>query len=70
MESNAGRRVCEKRAGRSGQGRAQGRRASADNIVPILFTITVVKMKDQYVMFDSGTGGQVQPTAGLMASKT
>jgi glyoxylase-like metal-dependent hydrolase (beta-lactamase superfamily II) len=41
----------------------------ADNIVPIPFTITVVKMKNQYVMFDSGTGGQVQPTAGLLATK-
>ena len=41
----------------------------ADNIVPTPFTITVVKMKGQYVMFDSGTGGQVQPTAGLMASR-
>ena len=41
----------------------------ADNIVPIPFTITVVKMKGQYVMFDSGTGGQVQPSAGLMASR-
>jgi len=41
----------------------------ADNIIPIPFTVTVVKMKDQYVMFDSGTGGQVQPTAGLMSAK-
>jgi len=41
----------------------------ADNIVPIPFTITVVKMKNQYVMFDSGTGGQLTPTAGLLAAK-
>ena len=41
----------------------------ADNIIPIPFTITVVKMKGKYVMFDSGTGGQVQSTAGLMAAK-
>jgi glyoxylase-like metal-dependent hydrolase (beta-lactamase superfamily II) len=41
----------------------------ADNIIPIPFTVTVVKMKGKYVMFDSGTGGQVQPTAGLMAAK-
>jgi glyoxylase-like metal-dependent hydrolase (beta-lactamase superfamily II) len=41
----------------------------ADDIVPIPFTVTVVKIKGQYVMFDSGTGGQVQPTAGLLASK-
>jgi len=41
-----------------------------DNIIPIPFTVTVVKMKDQYVMFDSGTGGQFQPqTTGLLASK-
>jgi Metallo-beta-lactamase superfamily len=41
----------------------------ADNIIPIPFTVTVVKMKSKYVMFDSGTGGQVQPTAGLLAAK-
>jgi hypothetical protein len=41
----------------------------ADNIIPIPFTVTVVKMKGKYVMFDSGTGGQVQSTAGLMAAK-
>ena len=41
----------------------------ADNIVPIPFTVTVVKMNGKYVMFDSGTGGQVQPTAGLMSAK-
>ena len=41
----------------------------ADNIIPIPFTVTVVKMKGKYVMFDSGTGGQVQPTAGLIAAK-
>lgn len=32
--------------------------------VPIPFTVTVVKVRDSYVMFDSGTGNQVQPTAG------
>lgn len=32
--------------------------------VPIPFTVTVVKLRDGYVMFDSGTGNQVQPTAG------
>jgi glyoxylase-like metal-dependent hydrolase (beta-lactamase superfamily II) len=37
-----------------------------DAHVPITFTITVAKIKGKYVMFDSGTGGQVQPTAGLM----
>ncbi len=43
----------------------------ADNIVPITFTITVVNVGGKITMFDSGTGvpGQVQPTAGLLASK-
>ncbi len=41
----------------------------AENIVPIPFTVTVVKIKGKTTMFDAGTGGQVQPTAGLMASK-
>ncbi len=40
-----------------------------DAHVPIPFTITVVKIKGKYTMFDSGTGGQVQPTAGLMMSQ-
>ena len=35
-----------------------------DAHVPIPFTVTVVKLKDEYVMFDSGTGNQVAPTAG------
>lgn len=43
----------------------------ADNVVPITFTITVVNIGGKITMFDSGTGipGQVQPTAGLLASK-
>ena len=40
-----------------------------DAYVPIPFTVTVVKIRGKYVMFDSGTGGQVQPTAGLMMSQ-
>jgi glyoxylase-like metal-dependent hydrolase (beta-lactamase superfamily II) len=40
-----------------------------DAHVPIPFTITVVKIKGKYVMFDSGTGGQLAPTAGLMMSQ-
>ncbi len=40
-----------------------------DAHVPIPFTVTVVKIKGKYTMFDSGTGGQVQPTAGLMMSQ-
>lgn len=40
-----------------------------DAHVPIPFTVTVVKVKGKYVMFDAGTGGQVQPTAGLLMSQ-
>jgi glyoxylase-like metal-dependent hydrolase (beta-lactamase superfamily II) len=34
--------------------------------VPIPFTVTFLKRGDKVIMFDSGTGGQVQPTAGQM----
>jgi glyoxylase-like metal-dependent hydrolase (beta-lactamase superfamily II) len=37
-----------------------------DTYVPIPFTVTVVKMKGKTIMFDSGTGGQAAPTAGLI----
>lgn len=37
-----------------------------DAHVPITFTITVVRSGGRTVMFDSGTGGQMAPTAGLM----
>lgn len=40
-----------------------------DANVPIPFTVTVLKMKDKYVMFDAGTGGQVAPMAGLIMKK-
>lgn len=40
-----------------------------DAHVPIPFTITVAKIRDKYVMFDSGTGGQVQPSAGKMMTE-
>jgi glyoxylase-like metal-dependent hydrolase (beta-lactamase superfamily II) len=40
-----------------------------DAHVTIPFTVTVLKIKDKYVMFDAGTGGQVQPTAGLAMSQ-
>lgn len=42
-----------------------------DENVPITFTITIVNIGGKITMFDSGTGipGQVQPTAGLLASK-
>lgn len=38
--------------------------------VPITFTVTLVKIKDKYVMFDSGTGGQLSPKAGLMMKES
>jgi glyoxylase-like metal-dependent hydrolase (beta-lactamase superfamily II) len=41
----------------------------AENIVPIPFTVTVVKLGGKYVMFDAGTGAQLAPTAGLLSSK-
>ena len=37
--------------------------------VPIPFTVTVIKIKDKYVMFDSGTGAQLAPSAGLIVKK-
>jgi glyoxylase-like metal-dependent hydrolase (beta-lactamase superfamily II) len=36
---------------------------------PNYFTVTVVKMKGKTIMFDSSTGGQLAPTAGLMMAK-
>lgn len=39
---------------------------STDAYVPIPFTVTVVKLKGKTIMFDSGTGGQAAPTAGLI----
>jgi glyoxylase-like metal-dependent hydrolase (beta-lactamase superfamily II) len=38
-----------------------------DAHVPIHFTVTVVKTPKNLIMFDSGTGGQLQPTSGKMA---
>jgi glyoxylase-like metal-dependent hydrolase (beta-lactamase superfamily II) len=37
-----------------------------DAYVPIPFTVTVVKLKGKTIMFDSGTGAQMAPTAGLI----
>jgi glyoxylase-like metal-dependent hydrolase (beta-lactamase superfamily II) len=37
-----------------------------DAYVPIPFTVTVVKLKGKTIMFDSGTGAQLAPTAGLI----
>ncbi len=41
-----------------------------DAHVPITFTITVLRIGDQLVMFDSGTGGQMAPTAGLLMKES
>jgi glyoxylase-like metal-dependent hydrolase (beta-lactamase superfamily II) len=40
-----------------------------DEFVPIPFTVTAVKTKGKLVVFDAGTGGQLSPKAGLVASK-
>lgn len=41
-----------------------------DNVVPITFTVTAVKVKGKTILFDAGGGGQFQPqTTGLLASK-
>src|SRR5262249_58075835 len=40
-----------------------------DEFVPIPFTVTAVKAKGKLVLFDAGTGGQLSPKAGLVASK-
>ena len=41
-----------------------------DAHVPITFTVTVVRVGDQTIMFDAGTGGQLAPTAGLMMKES
>lgn len=41
----------------------------ADDVVPITFTVTVVEKDGKTVMFDSGTGGQLSPKAGLLAKQ-
>ena len=48
----------------------QALRASgqADDAVRIPFTVTVVKIGGKTIMFDSGTGAQLAPTAGLLAA--
>jgi len=38
----------------------------ANEIVPIPFNITLLKFGNETVLFDAGTGGQFQPTAGAM----
>ncbi|MEQ1710965.1 MAG: MBL fold metallo-hydrolase, partial [Hyphomicrobium sp.] len=37
-----------------------------DQHVPITFTITVVERRGKFIMFDSGTGGQLSPLAGKL----
>ena len=39
---------------------------ATDAYVPIPFTVTAVKMGGRTIMFDSGTGAQGAPTAGLI----
>lgn len=39
------------------------------DVRPNWFTVTVIKSKGKYIMFDSSTGGQLAPTAGLMMAK-
>jgi glyoxylase-like metal-dependent hydrolase (beta-lactamase superfamily II) len=38
----------------------------ANEVVPIPFNITLLKFGNETVLFDAGTGGQFQPTAGAM----
>jgi glyoxylase-like metal-dependent hydrolase (beta-lactamase superfamily II) len=40
-----------------------------DAYVPIPFTVTAVRIGGRLVLFDSGTGAQVAPTAGTIAKK-
>jgi glyoxylase-like metal-dependent hydrolase (beta-lactamase superfamily II) len=40
-----------------------------DTHVPITFTVTLARVGGKLVMFDSGTGGQLAPTAGLMTTE-
>jgi glyoxylase-like metal-dependent hydrolase (beta-lactamase superfamily II) len=37
-----------------------------DEYVPITFTVTAIRRKGKLVLFDSGTGAQLAPTAGLI----
>src|ERR1700749_4389090 len=38
----------------------------ANELVPMPFNVTLVKLGNETVLFDAGTGGQFQPTAGAM----
>ena len=39
-----------------------------NEFLPLPFTVLVVRNGDKTYMFDAGTGGQVQPTAGLLTA--
>ena len=39
------------------------------DVRPNFFTVTFVRLKGKLIMFDSSTGGQLAPTAGLMMAK-
>jgi len=39
----------------------------SDAYVPITFTVPIVRIGGKTIMFDAGTGGQMTPTAGLLA---
>src|SRR5450755_3977783 len=41
-------------------------RGIPNEVVPIPFNITLLKFGNETVLFDAGTGGQFQPTAGAM----
>lgn len=41
----------------------------ADAFVPVSFTVTVVRVGGRTIMFDSSTGAQMAPTAGLLVKK-
>src|ERR1700733_7945008 len=38
----------------------------ANEVLPIPFNITLLKFGNETILFDAGTGGQFQPTAGAM----
>lgn len=38
----------------------------SDGYMPIPFSVLVVQVRGNYIMFDAGTGGQVAPTAGRL----
>jgi len=67
MASGEAARSCvyRQRIHRGNQGRA-GCGGIANEVVPIPFNITLLKFGNETILFDAGTGGQFQPTAGAM----